>query len=99
LRRAGYCVRIAKPDAAAHLLRDLRFSAVVLCVTLSREASDSIVHQLEAFCPGVPIIGVCLGHLGDAPHPACAVSADVLQGPEPLLRAVHGLAHHHPALH
>ncbi len=88
LKRAGYRTRTTNPLNAAGLIRDLKVSAIVLCATLSRQETDEVVEAAENLQPGVPIVSVHLGLLGDGPHPASSVVVDALQGPEALLHAL-----------
>ena len=88
LRTAGYRVRATNPRHTNEAVREGHFGVVVLCPTLSNAETNAIIESLERDQPGVPIVSLHVGHLGDVPHPASSCVADVLQGPDALLRAV-----------
>jgi len=88
LKKVGFRVRTTNPLNVASVIRDVKVSAVILCATLSREDADEAVDYALSLQPGVPIVSVHLGLLGDGPHPASSVVVDALQGPAALLGAL-----------
>jgi DNA-binding NtrC family response regulator len=88
LRTAGHKVRVTTPLHATEAIRGHVFSAIVLCATLSCEDTNLVVKAVEATQPGVPIVSVHVGLLGDAPHPASSVVVDALNGPSALIGAI-----------
>src|SRR3954465_3435498 len=87
LRTAGYRVRATTPLHAAEAAREAHYAAVVLCATLSITEMDQIVRTVEACQPGIPIISVHVGLLGDGPHPSSSAVVDALNGPNALIGA------------
>ncbi|MGZ4788569.1 MAG: hypothetical protein ACXVZX_08605 [Terriglobales bacterium] len=49
---------------------------------------DRIAEMVESQQPGVPIISMRVGLLGDEPYPTSAAVVDALQGPQALIGAV-----------
>src|SRR5262249_29645835 len=88
LKRVGYKVRTTSPVHALHALRDIRFAAVILCATLSGDEAEAVIHSLNGFHTGVPVVSIHLGLLGDAPNPSSSIIVDALNGPEALVGAV-----------
>jgi len=88
LKRSGYKVRTTTPAHAVHVLREERFSAVVLCATLTSEETDEIVGLVTQTESEIPIVSVHLGLLGDAPNARSTVVVDALNGPDALVNAV-----------
>ena len=91
LKEAGFRVRSTSPLHVADAVRDHRFSAVIFCATLSYSEMESIVELVSVQQPGVPIISVRVGMLGDSPHPTSAAVVDALQGPQALIGAVRSI--------
>lgn len=92
LRGAGYRVRSTSPRRVAEASRDSRYLAVILCATLSNEETDAAVSEIQKTQPGIPIVSIHVGLLGDAPHPASSVVVDALHGPNALVSAVDSVA-------
>ncbi len=92
LRGAGYRVRSTNPRRVAEAARDSRYTAVVLCATLSNEETDVAVSDIQKFQPGIPIVSIHVGLLGDVPHPSSSVIVDALHGPNALISAVDSVA-------
>ena len=88
LRSAGYKVRSTNPSHAGEALRESRYSAVILCATLSSEEADHIVEAVRYGHQDVPIVTVQVGMLGNLPHPASSVVVDALQGPHAFVGAI-----------
>ena len=88
LRGVGYRVRSTNPLHAAEAARDSRYTAVILCATLSNEETEQAVAALQETHRGIPIVSIHVGLLGDAPHPASSVVVDALRGPQELISAV-----------
>jgi DNA-binding NtrC family response regulator len=88
LRGVGYRVRSTNPLHAADAARDKRYTAVILCATLSKEETEQAVMALQEMQPGIPIVSIHVGLLGDAPHPASSVVVDASRGPRELISAV-----------
>jgi len=91
LRSAGYKVRTTNPSHAAEAIREGRYSAVILCATLSAEEMNLVVHALQAGQADVPIICVQVGMLGEGPHPACSLVIDAMQGPNAFVGGVRSI--------
>lgn len=89
LKRSGYKVRTSNPVHAGTILRDEKFSAVILCATLSGAEADELVDLAFRNQPETSIVSVHLGLLGDAPNPRSTVVVDALKGPDELVNAVH----------
>lgn len=89
LKRSGYKVRTTNPTHATAVLRDDKFSVIILCATLSRHETDEIVESASHTQPGTPVVSVHLGLLGDEPNPRSTVVVDALRGPDELVNAVH----------
>jgi DNA-binding NtrC family response regulator len=88
LRTAGYKVRVTTPFHANEAARESHYSAVVLCATLSTEEMNNVVEAMERSQPGVPIVSIHVGLLGDGPHPSSSAVVDALNGPNALIVAV-----------
>ena len=88
LKEAGFRVRATNPLHAAEAVRDHHFAAVIFCATLSCEEMDRIADVVNIQQPGVPIISVCVGMLGDGPYRTSAAVVDATQGPQALVGAV-----------
>ncbi|HVZ18173.1 MAG TPA: hypothetical protein VG897_13705 [Terriglobales bacterium] len=88
LKQAGFKVRSTNPLHAADAVREHRYSAVIFCATLSFSEMEKIARLMEIHQPGVPIISVRVGMLGDGPCPTSAMVVDALCGPQALIGAV-----------
>jgi hypothetical protein len=69
-------------------LNHTRYSAIILCATLSSQDVNVIVELAKRLQPEMPIVSLQVGLLGDVPHPASSVVVDALQGPRAFLGAV-----------
>jgi uncharacterized protein with ACT and thioredoxin-like domain len=88
LRSVGYESRACLPRNVAMLLKNVRANVVVLCATINGQESDEIVEAVAELQPGIPVISVHVGLLGDSPHPGSSAIVDALAGPNALLFAV-----------
>jgi len=87
LKEAGFRVRLSNPFHAADAIREGRYGAIIFCATLSFAEMEQIVELAEAEQPGVPIVSLRVGLLGDAPPTSTAV-VNALNGPQALISAV-----------
>lgn len=92
LRGAGYRVRSTNPRRVAEAARDSRYTALILCATLSNEETDAAVSEIHKTQPDIPIVSIHVGLLGDAPHPASSIVVDALHGPQELILALDSVA-------
>jgi hypothetical protein len=88
LKEAGFKVRSTNPLHSADAVRETHYSAVIFCATLTRMEMDAIAQLVELHQPGVPIISLQVGLLGDGPCPTSTAVVDALQGPQALIGAV-----------
>ena len=88
LKDAGFRVRATNPIHAADAVREARYSAVIFCATLCRDETEKLADLIEMLQPGVPIISLRVGLLGDGPCPTSAAVVDATQGPLALVGAV-----------
>ena len=99
LRGVGYRVRSTNPLHAAEAARDGRYTAVILCATLSNEETEETVRAIRHSQPYIPIVSIHVGLLGDAPHPASSVVVDALRGRQALITAVNSVTPLRPQRH
>ncbi len=92
LKEAGFRVRSTNPLHASDAIRDDRYSAVIFCATLSSAETDKLAELIGILQPGVPIISLRVGLLGDGPCPVSAAVVDATQGPHALVGAVRSVA-------
>lgn len=88
LKSAGFKVRTTNPRNIGHVIAAGGYIAVVLCATLESAEATQAIEAAERRQPGVPIVSVRLGLLGDGPPPEASVIVDALNGPEALVQAV-----------
>jgi len=88
LKEAGFKVRSTNPSHASDAVRDKHYVAVIFCATLSGMEMDTIAELMESHQPGVPIISMQVGLLGEGAYRTSAAVVDALHGPQALIGAV-----------
>lgn len=92
LKGAGYTVKSTVPRNISLAIRECRYSAVILCATLTEQEAATVVSRIREAQINIPIVSMHLGHLGDRPHPDSSIIVDALGGPEALIAAVNSVA-------
>jgi hypothetical protein len=98
LKRAGYTVKALYPVNVELCVEESNFAAVILCATLSEQEAADTVALTERAKPGLPIVSIHLGTLGDRPHPSSTVLVDARHGSQALIQAVDSLFASEPVL-